>query len=76
MDTRVRTLDGPVWKALKALKILWQVAALNGKKEEGEKLTVEVGTERDYYGLEQEPFSCLFPCSQANVTSNVPSELL
>uniref|UniRef100_A0ABI7Z1T6 Solute carrier family 22 member 8 n=1 Tax=Felis catus TaxID=9685 RepID=A0ABI7Z1T6_FELCA len=31
----------PSGKFSKALKILWQVAALNGKKEEGEKLTME-----------------------------------
>uniref|UniRef100_A0A673VR97 Solute carrier family 22 member 8 n=1 Tax=Suricata suricatta TaxID=37032 RepID=A0A673VR97_SURSU len=38
---KVRMLDGPVWEFSKALKILRQVAALDGKKEEGEKLTME-----------------------------------
>lgn len=51
-------------KFSKALKILRWMAALNGKKEEGEKLSVEVGAKRDY-SLNQEPSSCLcFPDSK------------
>lgn len=41
----------------KALKTLRQVAAFNGKKEEGKKLSLEVDAEGDY-GLGQEPRLC------------------
>lgn len=56
-------------KFSKALKILRRVATLNGKKEEGEKLSMEVGAERDY-SLEQEPSSCL--CFPAHKPTSYP----
>ena len=62
-------------RSSKALKTFRQVAAFNGKKEEGEKLSLEVETQRDC-SLGHEPVlcswtvpsSCLcFPCSQAYI---------
>lgn len=44
-------------RSSKALKTLRQVAAFNGKKEEGKKLSLEVEAEGDY-GLRQEPRLC------------------
>lgn len=44
-------------RSSKALKTLRQVAAFNGKKEEGKKLSLEVEAEGDY-GLGQEPRLC------------------
>uniref|UniRef100_A0A8C0R0H9 Solute carrier family 22 member 8 n=1 Tax=Canis lupus dingo TaxID=286419 RepID=A0A8C0R0H9_CANLU len=58
-------------KFSKALKILRRVATLNGKKEEGEKLRMEVGAERDY-SLEQEPSSCLCFPLQMPINPSLP----
>lgn len=65
-------------KSLKALKILRWVAAFNGKKEEGEKLSLEVGAEENCsLGQDTGLCACLcFPCSQAHLPSDAPSKLL
>ena len=65
-------------KTVKALRILRWVAAFNGKKEEAEKISLEVGAER-HCSLGQEtgfcswavPSSCLcFPSSEARLPSD------
>lgn len=65
-------------KSLKALKILQWVAAFNGRKEEGEKLSLEVGAE-ETCSLGQDTELCprlCVPCAQAHLPSDAPSQLL
>lgn len=67
-------------KFSKALKTLQHVAAFNGKKEEGEKLSLEVGAERDF-SQGQDPVLCsraalhlpLLPLVTAHIPSDPPN---
>lgn len=71
-------------KSSKALKTLRQVAIFNGKKEEGEKLSLEVEAKRDcslgpeagLYSWAVPSSGLWFPCSQAYFPSEAPSKLV
>lgn len=66
-------------RSSKALKVLKRVATFNGKKEEGKKLSLEVGAERGGNRGRTPCSACpllLFPLLRADITSVPPRKLL